>query len=250
MHANEAWCLTSSGWCWLLNFDFWLKLRNISRIADIIFGLLQIQPPEATRNTDFLSATFASGSSNVDAIFCRSSIFDAARNHNGFPAATQLEKQLSAKLHCHYGVPVISMPQSPAKTHSWARSKVYDLRNYDEGTEWGPFLPDGSGRVDWEKMEAILILLGYNISILADDVDVSLSAIWRVKWRGAVPYSGLHHTKPTINEGLDLSLDMRDPYGVSGTWLRVRISIVTLKSYQPFPLTEKAKFHCIPRLKI
>jgi len=39
---------------------------------------------------------------------------------------------------------------------------VYDLRRYTAANMWGPFTDDGSARVDWEKVQAIMIDLAYN----------------------------------------------------------------------------------------
>lgn len=60
------------------------------------------------------------------------------------------------------------------RLHPLARSKVYDMREHTPGTVWGPFLDrgaaggasgdDGEGLlVDWEKVEAILVLLARKV---------------------------------------------------------------------------------------
>ncbi|SPQ23754.1 aca2fa22-c3ee-45fd-a060-ed797279f8c2 [Thermothielavioides terrestris] len=95
--------------------------------------------------------------------------------------------QMSAKLHCLYGwgLGTDEAEVAPGAVNGEARrraiwaarrgggvfslasSKVYDIREYTPRTEWGPFLDEDNGssgvRVDWEKVEAILIVLGTNI---------------------------------------------------------------------------------------
>lgn len=101
--------------------------------------------------------------------------------------------QMSAKLHCLYGwglgfeegggMPgatdgearkrAVWAARQGGGAYSLACAKVYDLREYTRGTRWGPFLDEeeagGEGRspagvkVDWEKVEAVLIVLGTNI---------------------------------------------------------------------------------------
>ncbi|KAF3205950.1 hypothetical protein TWF679_009129 [Orbilia oligospora] len=85
---------------------------------------------------------------------------------------------------------------------------------------WGPFRADGSGRVDWEKLEAIMVVLGFNLKVLVEESDMPIGNLWGVKFRGAIPYSA-PHLKPNLDNRLELPLDLRDPYGATGTWLRV-----------------------------
>lgn len=54
------------------------------------------------------------------------------------------------------------------RTYPYALSRVYDLRQYTTLNEWGPFMDDSTGRVDWEKMEAILVVMGYNLGLTRD----------------------------------------------------------------------------------
>lgn len=50
--------------------------------------------------------------------------------------------------------------------HPYARSRVYDLRRYRAANFWGPFMDDGSGRIDWEKVQSIFIVLGYGLRMI------------------------------------------------------------------------------------
>ncbi|KAF3935253.1 hypothetical protein ABW19_dt0203411 [Dactylella cylindrospora] len=196
------------------------KLNDYQRVAETIIALLQLQNVEQTRNVEFLTNCFEENKINIDALLCRSSLFEAAGEITHIPADTEFERQLSAKLHCIYGVPIDPRGKKGKPTHPWARSKVYDLRNYDTNTMWGPFRADGSGRVDWEKMEAIMIVLGYNMNILDEETEVSFGTIWAVKFKGSIPYSAPHQKFSPLDE-IDPPLEARDPYGVTGTWLRV-----------------------------
>lgn len=136
---------------------------------------------------------------NVESFLCASSLFGPGRA--GGNSCTQADtpelRQASAKLHCLYGVPIDKiLPRIPysilrhdsglaeeqpsfctrsrmagATTHIFARSKVYDLREYTDHTLWGPFMNDGSQRVDWEKVEAVMVVLGFNLRKFTDRSD-------------------------------------------------------------------------------
>jgi hypothetical protein len=106
---------------------------------------------------------------------------------------------------------------------------VYDLRQYTEATLWGPFRDDGTQRVDWEKVEAIMIVLGFNLRKFTERSDGRFPMIWDEPFVGASPNSYI--APPAATEKLDsdlikirelaLNLNALDPYGVTGTWMRV-----------------------------
>lgn len=195
------------------------------------------------------------GTENIDAFLCASSLFAKAGNEYQHPAPTAELRQASAKLHCLFGVPIDRVPSRrsfsadstyaslspssctrlqsrPLLTHTYARSKVYDLRQYTDDTLWGPFLNDGSQKVDWEKVEAIMIVLGFNLNKFTERSDGRWPRVWDKPFVGATPNSYISAAPisgPTkdldgdmlkIRE-LALSLDAQDPYSISGTWMRV-----------------------------
>ncbi|KAF3923804.1 hypothetical protein ABW21_db0200211 [Orbilia brochopaga] len=196
------------------------KLNDYQKVVETILALLQVGNLEESKNIVFLTDFFEENKLNVDTLLCRSSLFEAVGDSSRVAADTEFERQLSAKLHCYYGVPIDPRGKKRKPTHPWARSKVYDLGNYNSNTMWGPFRADGSGRVDWEKMEAIMIVLAYNMNLTVEETDPSFGTVWKVKFRGAIPYSGPSAEPSLLNE-IDSPLEARDPYGVTGTWLRV-----------------------------
>lgn len=146
------------------------------------------------------------------------------------------DRQLSAKLHCLYGLSIgtvrktceSSPPRYPLRhdtteIHPYARSRVYDLRQHTEdGTFWGPFLDDGQQTVDWEKLEAIMIVLDYN---LRRSVEVHRQYEGMVElpdnpWLGVTPYSFVSPPQSVPMEPT-LPLEAQDPYNVTGTWMRI-----------------------------
>ncbi|KAL8653944.1 MAG: hypothetical protein Q9226_003634 [Calogaya cf. arnoldii] len=157
------------------------------------------------------------------------------------PHATRLQDQihrLSAKLHCLYGVPIQRLrvpgsctalkqgsPVEKGKLHPFARSRVYDLRQHSESTLWGPFVDDGSQKVDWEKIEAIMMILDYNIRIFTNKYVTHGSNLippWNRPFVGATPYSlNLLSSKSSLERPPPIPVDLQDPYGISGTWMRV-----------------------------
>lgn len=194
----------------------------------------------SSRNAELLATVFADPT-NQAAFLCRSFIYQRARGelkYRSFSSPPRPEHQQSAHLHCLYGVPrLYAQPASQHRTRAskmspFACSKVYDLRQYTQRTRWGPFMDDGSGddgsgsglRVDWEKVEAIMIVLGANLRQLG----LNKFPICRNAWD--VPFSGVwpHSYRPLSSASASsrapekpLALDLEDPYGVAGTWLRV-----------------------------
>ena len=130
----------------------------------------------------FLSTLFST-ESNISAFFCRSSLFRHARFPSDQPACTEALRQLSAKLHVYYGLEVEPStealcdsvrqytdknPLMVRQVHPYARSRVYDLRRYRNSNLWGPFMDDGSLRVDWERIQCIMTDLCYNLRMYTE----------------------------------------------------------------------------------
>lgn len=142
--------------------------------------------------------------------------------------------QLSAKLHCLYGVsidtvrkdsgtsPRYSLRSDTTAISPYARSRVYDLRQHTDLSFWGPYLGDGSYNVDWEKMEAIMIILDHNMKLSSRDQHEfqGMIDIQETPFTGAIPNSFLSPT-PSVPMQPTTPLEARDPYAVSGTWNRV-----------------------------
>ncbi|KIX94887.1 uncharacterized protein Z520_09577 [Fonsecaea multimorphosa CBS 102226] len=143
-----------------------------------------------------------------------------------------------------------SSPRPIRDVHPWARSRVYDLRRYNESNMWGPFTEDGTQRVDWEKVQAIMVVLGFNHRMYTERRGLSgtdflglpgspprstgegsrsvsstrsnLLKPWESLFAGIAPNSYVSSPltgkiKPAPNP----SLDALDPYGVTGTWMRI-----------------------------
>lgn len=102
---------------------------------------------------------------------------------------------------------------------------MYDLRNYTEGTGWGPYLDDGEFRVDWEMVESLMIVLGYNSGLCCRRFQPRFSPPWVKPLQGVVPELSRLRDQvwdAKMVEEVDLPLKMRDPYNVAGVWSRVR----------------------------
>jgi hypothetical protein len=184
-----------------------------------------------SRNADIL-ATIFNDESNQLAFLCRSFIYERARAEfladdiRYWHGPPKLEHQKSAHLHCLYGVPrLFAYPSTRRQTRHnlmapFACSKVYDLRQYNDRNKWGPFMDDGTMRVDWEKVEAIMIVLGSNMD------DLGLSSIRMCETFCSVPFAGTWpnswQSPHTTGQHRDPDpLEHLDPYGITGVWLRV-----------------------------
>lgn len=212
----------------------------------------------ASRNAALLSALFRS-ETNQSAFLCRSLIYELARGEVRTSDPTlqpRPEHQKSAHLHCLYGVPLLyAKPEAAKQQHRtrrgggskmspWACAKVYDLRQYTENTKWGPFVDDDTDRVDWEKVEAIMLVIGSNLRKLGLTKFPVCRNFWETPFAGTWPGSAReqqqqqqpelvaaeHFEQPQQSQQSQQSqsqaqaqkdLQDRDPYGITGTWLRV-----------------------------
>ncbi|RDA86120.1 hypothetical protein CP532_1147 [Ophiocordyceps camponoti-leonardi (nom. inval.)] len=176
----------------------------------------------ASRNAQLLARLFKEPSTR-EAFLQRSFLFERVRRGGAgalrLSDPPQRHHQLSAKLHCLYGRPILNIGRlRSTRTYPFAVSKVYDLRHFTARTRWGPFLDDGSDGVDWEKVEAILIVLGYNLSLRR--VMKLFADVWDSPFSGTWPRSYI--PSPVPGPGPSLTpLEASDPYGVTGTWYRV-----------------------------
>ncbi|EGP84676.1 uncharacterized protein MYCGRDRAFT_75577 [Zymoseptoria tritici IPO323] len=226
--------------------DIAAKRENLGFVAEQIEHLVQTASttdPESSQNLALLRRVFQNDA-NIDTFLCSSSLFARAGNDQQQPAETEEMRQASAKLHCYYGVPIDSTRSAvlkPRLTHPFARSKVYDLREYTLQTLWGPFRADGSGRVDWEKVEAIMIVLGYNLNKFAGRSEGRFQVAWNQPFDGAT--AGSFRSPPKEPElkrvrELALGLDAQDPFGVSGSWMRV-VCFLDYNDLYSFNFTER-----------
>jgi hypothetical protein len=201
-------------------------LQNASRDGPRITN--NVTYPESL-NAAFLSRLFDS-EENRQNFLCGSFIFERAKQPmQTFSIPPKTEHQQSAKLHCLYGVPQLTLGcgrtrSSTAKMYPFACSKVYDLRQYTTASRWGPFMGDGSDRVDWEKVEAITIVLRSNIKRRKLERWHHLNHFWNTPFAGSWPgsYRSQQHQQtplPLLRE--PSALELQDPYDVSGMWLRI-----------------------------
>ncbi|SPJ85489.1 uncharacterized protein FTOL_11270 [Fusarium torulosum] len=180
-----------------------------------------------SRNAALLQRLFAQDET-LEAFLEGSSLFNRLRNdlrqvnREAPPAPTSANEacralqQKSAHLHCLHGKPILNVGRlRSTRTYPYACSKVYDLRNYTDESGWGPFMNDGSFNVDWEKVEAILIVLGHNIGSKRVVARI-FGEIWDSPFSGSFQNSFMAPPPRDIT-----SLEARDPYGVTGTWYRI-----------------------------
>lgn len=111
-------------------------------------------------------------------------------------------------------------------------SVVYDMRNYTDHTLWGPMLPDGKAGVDWEKMEAVMLVLSRNLQTFENAAGRALRPLWVCPWLGCQRDS-FRSVKLMAGKGKDKEevggLREEDPYNISGSWMRVcPISLLVL----------------------
>lgn len=97
---------------------------------------------------------------------------------------------------------------------------VYDLRNYTEENFWGPYMDDEMASVDWERMEAIMLVLGYNMQKLhvhGNSAVHNIKYAWSESFLGAAPNT---YVSKHMSGELEAP-EFEDPYGITGTYHRV-----------------------------
>ncbi|KAG7416262.1 hypothetical protein Forpe1208_v006372 [Fusarium oxysporum f. sp. rapae] len=197
-------------------------LKNASPSHDEAINLSKTHAP--SRNVAHLQSLF-SRDDTAEAFLQGSSLFNRLRRQptrDSISAPTSCDdgyrtlQQKSAHLHCLYSRPIFNIGRLRSmKTYPYACSKVYDLRQFTQNTGWGPFKDDGTFNVDWEKVEAILIVLGHNIGARRQ-----IARIFAEVWDS--PFSGSFQNSFMAPPPRDItSLEARDPYGVTGTWFQI-----------------------------
>jgi hypothetical protein len=211
------------------------QVARLPTISSFATTLLQIASPKDSKNMAVMREWFddkrdKEKRDNIEAFLCQSVTFFRSRLTTALPAPSFASRQASAKLHVQYGTPIFYPRRGKyAQVYPYAVSMVYDLRNYKEESLWGPYLEDGQASVDWEKVEAVMIVLGWNLRVFTEQRDGIFGprSVWREPWVGASPesYEGTQGIPEAVEDGVV------DPYGVQGTWMRV----VCFLGIIPFP---------------
>ncbi|QGI77569.1 hypothetical protein CEK25_004298 [Fusarium fujikuroi] len=193
-------------------------LKNASPSHDEAINFSRTHAP--SRNVAHLQSLF-SRDDTAEAFLQGSSLFNRLRRQptqDSISAPTSSDdgyrtlQQKSAHLHCLYSRPILNVGRLRSmKTYPYACSKVYDLRQFTQNTGWGPFKDDGTFNVDWEKVEAILIVLGHNIGARRHIAQI-FANVWDSPFSGSFQNSFMAPPPRDIT-----SLEARDPYGVTGT---------------------------------
>lgn len=203
---------------------------NFGFVAGIVDDLVKSASPEDTPSKNITELVLRLESlQNRDCILHRSSHYQLAGTPNQVPAKDVDEQQLSAKLHCLYGAPLTVEGRRSLSSHPIARSRIYDMRNYTQKTCWGPFRKDGSMKVDWELIEVIMIVISYNSNLCCDRYRL-LKPVWGEPFIGVRRNAELQEYSPSLLIEPDLPLEMKDPYDVTGSWIRVSYDKETIRT--------------------
>ncbi|OCH87969.1 hypothetical protein OBBRIDRAFT_758996 [Obba rivulosa] len=116
------------------------------------------------------------------------------------------EEQLRARIHTHFGLTTTDYLRA-RRTES--RAFVYAMRNYQEANDYGPFMLDGSGCINWEHLQAIHHVMAMHIVPGVDNPEETAGFT-------IFPMS-LPYCQSIIP--MDLNLDTeKDWAGITGTW--------------------------------
>ena len=118
--------------------------------------------------------------------------------------STSEERQLHAQLHVYFG---LTTQDYQPRRRVESRSCVYAMRNYTNENEFGPFMMDRSGRVNWEHVLAIHHVVSMHL-ISSSSNPETLPSIFHLSQPFCQPI-----IPPDV--GLDLTGDWA---GVEGLW--------------------------------
>lgn len=196
-------------------------------VAETVIDLLRNTAPGAQngRNVTFLAKHFQKAL-NQSTLLCASSLYGRTDEASRDALMSKEKQRMSANLHCLYGTTIhqkfCGIEQVARKSiYPYAMSRVYDLRSYTRQTFWGPFLDDGSQDVDWEKVEAIMVVIHHKLQFISKYNFGVLPGMWTDPFVGATPNS-CSLVPQTASEKLPDCRDFQDPYNITGIWLRVR----------------------------
>jgi hypothetical protein len=119
------------------------------------------------------------------------------------PGSTETELQLRAYLLVHLG---LTPNDATSASKASARAFVYDMRNYHYDNDFGPYMSDGSGRVNWVHVYAIHRTIAMHL------VDLQEDELFACPIPISMPYC-----QSIIPSGLDLPKE-RDWAGIEGSW--------------------------------
>ncbi|GBE82987.1 hypothetical protein SCP_0500300 [Sparassis crispa] len=117
------------------------------------------------------------------------------------------EKQLRARLHTYFG---LTTSDYRSQSRKQSRAYVYAMRHYKWDNDFGPFMMDGSGRVNWVHLQAIHHVMSMHI-VPPEQESESEASVFTI-----FPMS-LPYCQSIIPRHLDLDQE-EDWAGVAGLW--------------------------------
>ncbi|KAG6336882.1 hypothetical protein ID866_2208 [Astraeus odoratus] len=142
---------------------------------------------------------------------------------------THEEKQMLARLHVWIGLTPEDFGNRLKRAST--RALVYDLSNYSQVNGYGPFLKDGTMRVDWMTIHALAHVYGIlqleldrtdrgysNDSDAEDDVDPYSQSGISAEGRAPSASALLPFCQSVIAPNMDLEQGMVDWAGIEGHW--------------------------------
>jgi len=156
------------------------------------------------------------------------------------PGSTEAEVQMRAYLLVHLGLTPCDTTNA---NKAAALAYVYDLRNYGYDSSFGPYMSDGSGRINWVHVHAIHRAVAMHLVDLREDEPFLFPLI---------PIS-MPYCQSVIPLGMDLAKEY-DWAGIEGLW-HCSFSFIDhrdliRKCFPPFPLLEEHNLICAQRLTI
>ena len=68
-----------------------------------------------------------------------------------------------------------------------------------------------------------MIILDYNFQNFCNRTDCAMEPSWKTPFHGATPYSYVPAFHCAFDPEVPTELELKDPYNITGTWMRVSI---------------------------
>lgn len=170
-----------------------------------------------SRNALFLSRLFEKAEVREAFLYVSRIYTMAPGNHRARDTFWDADAAIS-HLHCLYGrVDSVNAGVDSRRVHAytWAEMKAYNPLEYTRRDNWGPFIDELGGAVDWTRVEASMLVLAKRMAGPEWD--------WLRCMTREPPFSGSYRDSsacPRPASQPQLGLD-QDPYGITGTWTMV-----------------------------
>lgn len=117
--------------------------------------------PSPSRNVQFVQQLFTHTPVQFRILHFSGQNFQTQVLFDARPCLHDKLVSAAAKLHTKYGL--THLDKTRPRSRGIARESCYALNNNHPANFYGPFMPDRSGRINWAYLEALSVVVGFNL---------------------------------------------------------------------------------------